>query len=75
VTLADASQGGTAWRDAPLYVLAQIAGAFGGVGVANFMFEKPVFFLSHRERSGAAQVVSEFVATFGLLVTVRPPAS
>ena len=70
VTIADASQGGLAWRDVPIYVVAQVVGAFAGVGVANFMFEKPVFFLSHHERSGAAQLVSEFVATFGLLAVI-----
>jgi glycerol uptake facilitator-like aquaporin len=70
VTLADASQGGLPWRDVPAYVAAQIAGAFIGVGLANFMFEKPVFFVSTHERSGIAQVVSEFVATFGLLAVI-----
>src|SRR5215204_7795400 len=41
VTLADASQGGLAWRDVPAYVAAQVAGAFGGVGVAHVMFGEP----------------------------------
>src|ERR671938_585549 len=31
VTLADASQGGVAWRDVPGYVVAQIVGTFAGV--------------------------------------------
>jgi glycerol uptake facilitator-like aquaporin len=70
VTLADASQGGLPWLDVPAYVAAQIVGAFIGVGIANFMFEKPVFFVSTHERSGIAQVVSEFVATFGLLAVI-----
>jgi glycerol uptake facilitator-like aquaporin len=70
VTLADASQGGLPWQDVPAYVAAQIVGAFIGVGMANFMFEKPVFFVSTHERSGIAQVVSEFVATFGLLAVI-----
>src|SRR6202167_3901097 len=30
VSLADASQGGLAWRDVPAYIAAQIIGAFGG---------------------------------------------
>lgn len=70
VTLADASQGGVSWRDVPAYIGAQIAGAFGGVAVADFMFEKPAFFASTHERSGLAQLVSEFVATFGLLAVI-----
>ena len=70
VTIAEASQGGLAWRDVPAYVGAQIAGAFGGVAVANVMFEKPVFFASTHVRSGTAQLLSEFVATFGLLSVI-----
>jgi len=35
VTLADASQGGLAWRDVPAYIAAQIVGAFGGVAIAH----------------------------------------
>jgi glycerol uptake facilitator-like aquaporin len=70
VTLADATQGGLPWREVPAYVSAQIVGAFVGVGIANFMFEKPVFFMSTHERSGVAQLVSEFVAAFGLLAVI-----
>ena len=55
------------WRDVPAYVLAQISGAFAGVGVAHLMFGLPLFFASQRERSGGSQVFSEFVVTFGLL--------
>jgi glycerol uptake facilitator-like aquaporin len=70
VTLADATQGGLPWRETPAYLASQVTGAFVGVGIANFMFEKPVFFVSTHERSGIAQVVSEFVATFGLLAVI-----
>lgn len=70
VTLADATQGGIAWRDVPVYVLAQIAGAFVGVAVAHVMFGEPVFFASTHVREGMPQLVSEFVATFGLLATI-----
>jgi glycerol uptake facilitator-like aquaporin len=71
VTLADASQGGLAWRDVPGYLIAQIAGAFVGVAVAHTMFKQPsLFFASQHERSGMAQLVSEFVATFGLLAVI-----
>jgi glycerol uptake facilitator-like aquaporin len=70
VTLADASQGGLPWREVPVYILAQVLGAFGGVAVAHLMFEKPVFFASTHDRSGFAQLVSEFVATFGLLAVI-----
>lgn len=70
VTLADATQGGVAWRDVPFYVAAQIVGAFAGVAAAHLMFGKPVFFASQHVRSGSAQLFSEFVATFGLLSVI-----
>lgn len=70
VTIADALQGGLPWREVPAYVLAQIAGALVGVGVANAMFGLPLFFASHHARSGIAFLLSEFVATFGLLAVI-----
>ncbi len=70
VTLADASQGGLAWREVPAYIIAQIVGAFGGVAAANVMFDLPVFFASRHERHGGSQLFSEFVATFGLLAVI-----
>lgn len=71
VTLCDASQGGLPWRECPGYIAAQVGGAFVGVAVANLMFEKPVYFASQRIRHGGAQLLSEFVATFGLLAVIR----
>src|SRR5689334_4606418 len=66
VTLAEAGQGGLAWREVPGYLFAQLLGAFGGVAVAHVMFKQPaLFFASRHERSGIAQMASEFVATFG----------
>jgi len=70
VTLADAWQGGIAWRDTPAYIAAQLAGAFAGVATAHLMFGLPLFFASTHVRTGFAQLFSEFVATFGLLSVV-----
>src|SRR5262245_30187820 len=70
VTLADASQGGLKWSDVPVYLVAQIAGAFAGVAAAHVMFEAPLFSASRHTRAGGAQVFSEFVATFGLLAVI-----
>jgi glycerol uptake facilitator-like aquaporin len=70
VTLADASQGGVAWRDVPAYLIAQCGGAVLGVWIAHAMFEQRLFMLSHHVRSGSAQMLSEFVATFGLLAVI-----
>ncbi len=70
VTLADAWQRGLAWRDVPVYIFAQVGGAFAGVAVAHAMFGFPLFFASRHVRSGGAQAFSEFVATFGLLAVI-----
>lgn len=70
VTLADASQGGLPWREVPVYIVSQVLGAFVGVAVAHVMFGKPLFFASTHERAGVAELVSEFVATFGLLAVI-----
>lgn len=70
VTIADASQGGIAWREVPAYIVAQIIGAFAGVAAANAMFGLPVLFASGHARNGWAQLFSEFVATFGLLAVI-----
>jgi glycerol uptake facilitator-like aquaporin len=70
VTLADAIQGGITWKDVPLYIGAQLFGAFGGVAVAHIMFERALFSASEHMRTGPAQLVSEFVATFGLLAVI-----
>src|SRR2546423_13748259 len=38
VSLADAWQGGLAWRDVPVYVIVQVLGAFAGAATAHLMF-------------------------------------
>jgi glycerol uptake facilitator-like aquaporin len=71
VTLADASQGGLPWREAPAYLAAQVAGAFGGVAIAHLMFdERALFFASQHARAGSAQLLGELVATFGLMAVI-----
>jgi glycerol uptake facilitator-like aquaporin len=70
VTVADATLGGIAWREVPVYIAAQITGGFAGVAAADLMFGLPIFFASRHERSGPAQLFSEFVATFGLLAVI-----
>ena len=70
VSLADASQGGLTWGRAWTYVVAQMTGAVLGVGVADYMFEEPVFTWSRHVRHGLPQAFSEAVATFGLLAVI-----
>jgi glycerol uptake facilitator-like aquaporin len=70
VTLADASQGGLRWGEVPVYVAAQILGAYAGVAVGDAMFAEPIFSASRHVRAGAPQLLSEFIATFGLLAVI-----
>ncbi|HEX5701763.1 MAG TPA: MIP/aquaporin family protein [Pyrinomonadaceae bacterium] len=71
VTLSFALHSEIGWRDAVVYVLAQIVGAIGGVVTANLMFGLPPIFFSSRTRTGPAQFFSEFVATLGLVLVIR----
>ena len=75
VTLADASLGGTKWRDVPVLVIAQVAGAFAGVLAAHAMFGKALVSASHADRSGAGRGFAELVATFGLVAAIHAPSS
>jgi len=70
VTLADAWQCGIAWRETPVYIAAQVAGAFAGVAAAHLMFGLSLFSASTHVRTGPAQLLSEFIATFGLLAVI-----
>jgi glycerol uptake facilitator-like aquaporin len=70
VSIADAFRGGLKWADVPAYAAAQSFGAIAGVGIANVMFGEPLFFASHHARHGPALLLSEFVATFGLLAVI-----
>lgn len=70
VTLAVAWERGLPWGEVPGYVGAQLVGAFLGVATADLMFELPVFSVSRHVRHGPAQMLSEFVATFGLLSVI-----
>jgi glycerol uptake facilitator-like aquaporin len=70
VTLADAYAGGISWRYVPAYLFAQVAGAYSGVAIAHLMFGLTLFSVSTHARGGAAQVFSEFIATFGLMAVI-----
>jgi glycerol uptake facilitator-like aquaporin len=67
VSFAEAVRAGLPWRELPLYIAMQIAGAFAGVAAAHAMFGKPLFFASRHVRAGWPMLWSEVVATFGLL--------
>lgn len=57
-------------KEAAGYIAAQFLGALLGVAVAHAMFDLAPFSPSHHMREGAAQVWSEFVATFGLVLVI-----
>ena len=54
----------------PLYLGAQLVGALLGVVLANLMFDLPAISISQHARHGFGQMLSEFVATFGLLMVI-----
>lgn len=70
VSVADALERGLSWPETLPYILAQVFGGIGGTILAHAMFSLPFVSLSRHVRSGPAQFVSEFVATFGLLSVI-----
>jgi glycerol uptake facilitator-like aquaporin len=58
------------WREFLPYAAAQIVGGCTGTLVAHGMFELPLLELAVKARTGPAQWFAEFVATFGLIVTI-----
>jgi glycerol uptake facilitator-like aquaporin len=57
-------------RDAAAYVPAQIAGGIAGAVLANLMFDLDAVTWSATARHGSAQLLSEVVATFGLVAVI-----
>ncbi len=74
VSLCETIRGNLSLKQFFGYAAAQISGAIAGVGAANLMFGLPLFFVSVKERSGAAQFFSEFIASFGLLAVILSTA-
>lgn len=70
VSLAFALRGELPWPEAAAYIAAQVVGGIIGVWVAHLMFELPVWQVSLHSRTGVGQWLAEFVATFGLLLTI-----
>ena len=56
--------------DATLYVEAQIIGGVAGTFAAHLMFALPLIETSLKARTGAPQWFAEWVATFGLILTI-----
>lgn len=70
VSLAMALRRRMPWREVPVYAAAQFAGGLLGTIGAHVMFGCEWYSLSHRQRSGFAQLASESVAAFGLLCVI-----
>jgi glycerol uptake facilitator-like aquaporin len=70
VSAALAAHGEFRWKEVAPYACAQLAGALAGVAAAHLMFSLPVLQWSEKARPGLALMVSEFIATFGLLAVV-----
>ena len=51
-------------------IAAQLIGGIAGVWIAHAMFDLPVLQFSTHARTGLGQWLGEFVATFGLLLTI-----
>jgi glycerol uptake facilitator-like aquaporin len=70
VTLVAALQRALPWGDAAAYVAAQLCGGLVGTWAAHAMFELPLWQVSVTARSGWGQWLAEFIATFGLVLTI-----
>lgn len=70
VTLAFAGRGEFPWSEVPIYIAFQMMGAFFGTGLADAMFGLPWFAASTHVRGGGPALLSEVVATFGLLAVI-----
>jgi len=70
VTLADAIERGLSWENAFQYAVIQVLGGITGAVAAHLMFGLPPISLSQHIRSGPAQFLSEFIATFGLVSVI-----
>lgn len=58
------------WRHFLPYAAAQIVGGCLGTLIAHGMFELPLLEVAIKARTGPAQWFAEFVATFGLIITI-----
>lgn len=70
VSLVAASRRELRWTDALAYIAAQFAFGILGAWAAHRMFDLPTLELSVKARGGLGKVLGEFIATFGLILTI-----
>ncbi len=58
------------WASVTPYCLCQIFGGIAGALIANAMFNLPIVEISTKLRWGQGQWIAEFVASFGLLLSI-----
>jgi glycerol uptake facilitator-like aquaporin len=70
VSLVAASRRELMWSDAAAYIAAQVVFGVLGAWAAHLMFGLPTLQLSAKARHGLGQAAGEFIATFGLILTI-----
>ena len=70
VSLVATSRGELSWGDAAAYIIAQFACGILGAWAAHLMFDLPMLQLSVKARTGPGPWTGEFIATFGLILTI-----
>ena len=70
VSLVMRLRGGHDWPELAARIVVQCSAGVLGVWAAHAMFDLPVLQLSQHLRSGPGQWLGEFVATFGLILTI-----
>lgn len=70
VTLVMRLRGECCWKGLAAFVAAQLAGGIAGVWAAHLMFDLPILQTSTHARTGTGQWAGEFIATFGLILTI-----
>jgi glycerol uptake facilitator-like aquaporin len=70
VSIVAAARGELRWMDAAAYIAAQFAFGVLGAWAAHLMFGLPTLELSVKARHGLGQCAGEFIATFGLILTI-----
>ena len=74
VSLSSALQTNLTWQDFFIYCGSQIVGGIFGVVLANSMFGLQAISVSRHTRGGVELLLSEFVATFGLIAVIKGSA-
>lgn len=70
VSLVMRLRGDCCWKGLAATVAVQLAAGILGVWAAHAMFDLPILQVSDHARSGPGQWLGEFIATFGLILTI-----